>query len=108
MLPETSSVKHAMIGSASSEPDSSDSEPSTRSSSDERAKPVKKDKETRPSRIGDPDESPDDSSDSSDSESSDFGSDFLAIEPESDHDSDSASVKRVKRAARRKYRAKDG
>jgi hypothetical protein len=76
-------------------------------SSDKRAKPVKKDKETRPPHIGDPNsESPNDSSDSSDSESSDFGSDFLAIEPESDHDSDSASVKRVKHAARRKYRAK--
>ena len=49
--------------------------------------------------------SPGDSSDSSDSGDSDFGADFLAIEPESDHASDSEDTKRRKRAARRKYRA---
>ncbi|KIK32092.1 hypothetical protein CY34DRAFT_102246, partial [Suillus luteus UH-Slu-Lm8-n1] len=37
---------------------------------------------------------------------SDFGVDFLALEPESDHESDSADVKRSKRLARREYRAK--
>ncbi|KAG2756542.1 hypothetical protein P692DRAFT_20714658, partial [Suillus brevipes Sb2] len=35
-----------------------------------------------------------------------FGADFLALEPESDHDSDSADTKRTKRLARREYRAK--
>ncbi|KAG0697853.1 hypothetical protein DFH29DRAFT_811148 [Suillus ampliporus] len=36
----------------------------------------------------------------------DFGADFLAIEPESDHDSDSAETKHSKCIARREYRAK--
>jgi hypothetical protein len=36
----------------------------------------------------------------------DFGVDFLEMEPESDHDSDSAKTKCSKRVARRQYRAK--
>jgi len=49
----------------------------------------------------DPDSPPSDSSSSSD----ESNVRFLALEPESDHASDSDGTKRSKRAARRKYRA---
>jgi hypothetical protein len=91
-------------------PDPSDSEHSSTKPDGSERPPSRTRKSRRSQRHsrypGDHDSGPSSSSDSSDSESSDFSSDFLAIEPESDHDSDSVATKRTKRAARRKYRAK--
>jgi hypothetical protein len=112
VLPGTSSLKRAMIGSDMRDPggppDPSDNEhSSTKPDGSERPPSCtrKSRRSQRHSRYpGDHDSGPSSSSNSSDSESSDFGSDFLAIEPESDHNSDSVATKRTKWAVQRNIR----
>ncbi|KAG1855335.1 hypothetical protein DFJ58DRAFT_880844 [Suillus subalutaceus] len=106
LLLSKSSVKRAIVGSDPSDPDSSDSsseseddgeQSSTESSDDEpRRKPAQKTKEKIrvTTGLGADEDSPDD-----------LNAMLLAMEPESDHDSDSIETKRLKRAARHKHRA---
>ncbi|KAG0707133.1 hypothetical protein DFH29DRAFT_995447 [Suillus ampliporus] len=112
VLPQTSSVKQAMMGAGplATNPDPSDSssdslsdgEQSSSESNLSETSIIQLDKpqcteSPRKARKGSP---------CGDPPTNDFGADFLAIEPESDHDSDSAETKRNKRMARREYRAK--
>ncbi|KAG2133736.1 hypothetical protein DEU56DRAFT_913853 [Suillus clintonianus] len=105
VLPAGSSVKRAMTGplhdandpgpddSQSSSDSSSDDDEESSTESDEVSKPPKgkrqRERSPRTKAL-----------------TPEFGVDFLAMEPESEHDSDSADTKRLKRRARREYRAK--
>ncbi|KAG1761943.1 hypothetical protein EDD22DRAFT_1050932 [Suillus occidentalis] len=104
ILPTKSSVKRAMMGNRKDAPGPGDSDSSTDSSdakdndlsssdSEDEAETTKtpRHKENLPGVTALRD---------------DLEIDFLALEPESDHDSDSADIKRSKRRARREYRAR--
>lgn len=115
LLPGKSSVKRAIVGGGPSEPDSSESdsedEHSSTESSGEETRRTKKTKarmkvptnnkhsrpekdESKASRLPDGDSSDDPCAD------------LLAMEPESDHSSDSSGTKKIKQIARRKHRAR--
>jgi hypothetical protein len=88
-----------MVGPNPDGPDSSDSESSSdddelsSTKSEDKIKPKKTLKSKTPKETNSLPEG-------------DFGVDFLALEPESDHDSDSSETKHAKRHARQEYWAK--
>ncbi|KAG0697909.1 hypothetical protein DFH29DRAFT_878387 [Suillus ampliporus] len=112
VLPQTSSVKRAMMGAGPLAADPVPSDSSSESSSDDDTSSTESSlsgthhghsSKTRRT------ESPVKAKRSSPRRNqltNDFGANFLAIEPESDHDSDSAETKHCKRVARREYRTK--
>ncbi|KAG1768668.1 hypothetical protein EDD22DRAFT_843948 [Suillus occidentalis] len=104
VLPAESSVKRAMTGNHTHDPgtggDDLDQDPG--STSDDERSSSETDEEHKPKKRADSNKHTPRVTDAPD----DFEVDFMTLEPESDHDSDSAEVKRVKRRARREYRAK--
>ncbi|OJA13244.1 hypothetical protein AZE42_10318 [Rhizopogon vesiculosus] len=121
ILPPTSSVKRAMLGPSNGCDNHDPDDFLTASSDDNESSSTESDVATHPPNIANdrvpqytrrlarsmtPRNERTSASPIPSLMNNDFGADFLAHEPESDHESDSAETKRAKRLARREYRAK--